>query len=107
MVASGPKPDTSVLDRVGVFYVIGRLRDGLPVSSLASELDALESRLDAATPGRLHWGSRTVVTPFVDYVFGPVRPALQVLWGAVGVLMLIACANVSGLLLMRLSRRRH
>jgi predicted permease len=47
-----------------------------------------------------------VVTPFVDYVFGPVRPALRMLWAAVGVLLLIACANVSGLLLTRVARKR-
>lgn len=107
MVASGPTPNTSVLDRVGVFYVIGRVRDGRAVETLAAELDALEARLDAADAGRLRWGARSVVTPFLDHVFGPVRPALRVLWAAVGVLMLIACANVSGLLLTRVSRRRH
>jgi putative ABC transport system permease protein len=107
MVASGPTPNTSVLDRVGVFYVIGRVRDGRAVDTLAADLDALEARLDAADPGRLRWGTRSVVTPFLDYVFGPVRPALRVLWVAVGVLLLIACANVSGLLLTRVSRRRH
>ena len=47
------------------------------------------------------------MTPFVDYVFGPVRPALRVLWVAVAVLLLIACANVSGLLLTRVARKRH
>jgi putative ABC transport system permease protein len=84
MVASGPTPNTSVLDRVGVFYVIGRVRDGRAVDTLAADLDALEARLDAADPGRLRWGTRSVVTPFLDYVFGPVRPALRVLWVAVG-----------------------
>ena len=72
-----------------------------------AEVDATEARLDQANPGRLKWGSRAVVTPFVDHVFGPVRPALRVLWAAVGVLLLIACANVSGLMLTRVSRRRH
>ena len=47
------------------------------------------------------------MTPLPDYVFGPVRSALPVLWAAVGVLLLIACGNVSGLMLTRVSRRRH
>jgi ABC-type antimicrobial peptide transport system permease subunit len=48
-----------------------------------------------------------VVTPLPYHVFGPVRAALPVLWTAVGVLLLIACGNVSGLMLTRVSRRRH
>ena len=60
-----------------------------------------------ARPAGLKWGTTAVVTPFVDYVFGPVRPALRVLWAAVIVLLLIACANVSGLMLTRVSRRRQ
>src|SRR4029450_10518936 len=79
----------------------------LDAGALRAEVDGLEARLDAATKGRLKWGSKTVATPFVDHVFGPVRPALRVLWAAVGVLLLIACANVSGPMLARISGRRH
>jgi putative ABC transport system permease protein len=107
VLASGTPPSTTALDTVGVFYVLGRVRPGLEVSRAASEIDAIERRLDASTPGRLKWGERAVVTPFLDHVFGPVRPALRVLWAAVGVLLLIACANVSGLMMTRVSRRRH
>ena len=77
------------------------------MSGVHADVDATEARLDAANPGRLKWGTATVVTPFVDYVFGPVRPALRVLWAAVAVLLLIACANVSGLLLTRVARKRN
>jgi predicted permease len=107
VLASGTPPSTTALDTVGVFYVLGRLRPGLEIPHVAAEIDAIERRLDEAAPGRLKWGDRTVVTPFLDHVFGPVRPALRVLWAAVGVLLLIACANVSGLMLTRVSRRRH
>jgi predicted permease len=107
LLASGTPPDTKALDTLGVFYVVGRVRPGLPVSRVRAEVDAAEARLDADNPGRPEWGSTAVVTPFVDYVFGPVRPALQVLWAAVVVLLLIACANVSGLLLTRVARTRH
>jgi putative ABC transport system permease protein len=47
------------------------------------------------------------VTPMLDHVFGPVRGALRLLWIAVAVLLLIACANVSGLMLSHVERRRH
>ena len=46
-------------------------------------------------------------TPFLDYQIGPARQAMWVLFGAVGVLLLIACANVSGLMLTRVSLRNH
>jgi predicted permease len=107
VLASGTPPDSTALDTVGVFYIVGRIRSSLAMSGVRDEVDATETRLDAAQAGRLKWGTATVVTPFVDYVFGPVRPALRVLWAAVAVLLLIACANVSGLLLTRVARKRH
>ena len=104
--ASSP-PTEGNLDVFGVFYVVGRLRPGLAMSALREEVDSLEARLDRDNPGRMKWGAHTVVTPMLDYVFGPVRGALQMLWIAVGVLLLIACSNVSGLMLTRVARRRH
>jgi putative ABC transport system permease protein len=95
------------LDHIGVSYLVGRLRAGLDMNSARRELDALEARLDRDKPGRLKWGERAAVTSLSDHVFGPVRAAMPVLWGAVGVLLLIACSNVSGLMLTRVSRRRH
>jgi predicted permease len=107
VLASGTPPNSATLDTVGVFYVVGRVRPGLAMDGVRADVDATEARLDASIPGRLKWGTHTVVTPFVDYVFGPVRPALRVLWAAVVVLLLIACANVSGLLLTRVARKRN
>ncbi len=90
-----------------MFYVVGRLRAGLDALQARADLDALEARLDQATPGRPKWGARAVVTPFVDYVFGPVRPALWALWAAVATLLVIACANVAALMLTRASVRQR
>lgn len=107
LLSSGTPPGASLLDTLGVFYVVGRLRPSMQAAAARDEIDAVESRLGAADPGRPQWGAAAVVTPFVDYVFGPVRPALRVLWAAVLVLLLIACANVSSLLLARVTRRRQ
>jgi putative ABC transport system permease protein len=107
VLASGTPPNTSALATVGVSYVVGRVRPDLDMTAVRAEVDALEARLDRDHPGRLKWGDRAVVTALPDYVFGPVRSALPILWAAVGVLLLIACGNVSGLMLTRVSRRRH
>jgi putative ABC transport system permease protein len=107
IVAGGPPSAVANLDTFGVFYVIGRLRPGLGAAGARAELDAAEARLDRDVPGRLKWGTRAVVTSLPDYVFGPVRPALWALSAAVVLLLLIACANVSGLMLTRVARRRR
>ena len=107
IAGSSNPPKAETLDVVGVFYVVGRLRPSLAMSAVRGEIDGVEARLDRETPGRAKWGEGTAVTPMLDYVFGPVRGALRLLWIAVGVLLLIACANVSGLMLTRVSRRRH
>ena len=84
MLGSGTPPNTKTLDAVGVFYVLGRLRPGLDADKARTEIDATEAHLDRINPGRLKWGSRAVSTPFLDHVFGPVRPALRVLVGGRG-----------------------
>jgi putative ABC transport system permease protein len=107
LLASGTPPDSAMLDTLGVFYVVGRLPSSVSIGAARERIDATEARLDGARPGRPKWGAAAVVTPLVDYVFGPVRRALRILWAAVVVLLLIACANVSSLVLARVARRRH
>ena len=93
-------------DAIGVLYGVGRLRDDVTPAAASAELTRLVRSVRAKEPtGNL--GSGAVVTPFIDYFFGPVRPALWLLFAAVAVLLLIACANVSALLLARASLRRR
>jgi putative ABC transport system permease protein len=102
--AGGWRTDT--LQNVGVLFVIGRLRDGVTSRMAAAELDRVAGQLERN--GAAHrFGAAVVVTPFTDYVLGPVRHALWALLAAVAVLLLIGCANVSGLMLTRLSLRRR
>jgi predicted permease len=86
--------------------VIARLRPGVTAEQFGAEMDALAARLEEAYPDDN--GSRGAVTmPLRDRFFGPMRPMLLILLGAVGFVLLIACVNVANLLLARGSARQR
>ena len=84
--------------------MIGRLKPGVTAAGAQAELKILAAQLTAAHPERNTFEGN--ITPLAEHVSGRIRPALLVLIGAVGVVMLIVCANLSNMLLARTAARQ-
>ena len=100
-----PTPQRSV--RLQSRAVLARLRSGLSIAAAQGRLDALVASLKkqypAEYPVQTAWTVRLI--PLSESVVGSVRQSLILLFGAVGLVLLISCVNVANLLLARASGR--
>ena len=100
-----PTPTRLPRDARGLWFAVARLADGVTVDDARSELATIGARLAAAHPAT-NARVRPVVQTFRELFFGHSAVAVYgALWGAVSLVLLVACANLANLLLARAAGR--
>lgn len=88
------------------FYGIGRLKDGVSVQMALANMQSIAQQLEMQYPDD-NRGQGATVAPLSQVFVADIRPILLVLLGGAGLLLLIACVNVSSLLLVRSESRKR
>ena len=100
--------DFANASRINVFLrVIGRLKPGVSVAQAQGQVDGIVADLRERFPIKNTAGLKWRVEPMHDYIVADVRREVLALMGAVVFVLLIACANVANLLLVRASSRER
>ena len=101
------RPSGTVGDKGRNTRMIGRLKAGVGIRQAQAEMATVTERFRRAFPADAPQQYRGLtVMPYQEWLVGDVKLSLLLLFGAVGLLLLIACSNLAGLLLARLAARQ-
>jgi putative ABC transport system permease protein len=104
--AMSQAPEQGENRQLRIFSALAKLKANVTHAQSRAELDAISSRIEQDHPDT-NAGVQIRFTPLFESIVGNIRPALLILLGTVGFVLLIACANVANLMLARTTTRER
>ena len=104
--AMSQAPEQAENRQLRIFRALAKLKANVTPAQARAEIDAISSRIEHDHPDT-NAGVTIRFTPLFESIVGDVRPALLILLGTVGFVLLIACANVANLMLARTTTRER